>query len=301
MKTKKFPLSALLWAMGFSSFAQPCSQLETQLGMNYLRVDGTRYLFSSATRSTGSGADILRSRFDAEQKRNVKDSLSLIGLDALYRGVWILDFENSQLCLSQDQREDAFLSNGYREIKSKITSQGIQVTLHIRWKPYTFLLDTAYDGTIEMRSDESLQFFNEEHLSYKTLTGTENVYPSKSVTIMDRYYSVDITLSNRKNRIGTGFLRAFNWIIDKHRGKVYARKNTLSLAENGQSPEYRATILQAKLVVSACRGKNSRFSPGDIVQSVNGTEVTRENLLEIAESLKIPASWDYVTTLNRSQ
>jgi hypothetical protein len=199
------------------------------------------------------------------------------------RQLFHIDFDASTLCCINDQQKTTLLQRDYHETKSDFRKDGLYITVIIRRKSYNLKFDTGYDGTISMTSDNAEPFIKEACKTYQSIDGNFSIYPNKWVTISGSYYNVAVSVSGGEtSRLGIGFLKGFNWIIDFKAQKVYVKKNSVGLdSENDFPPDFQAKAINGKLTVTCKSANATKFGLGSEITKVNGTLVTNENICEL--------------------
>lgn len=212
--------------------------------------------------------------------------------------VFKLDFDEPALAVTDEPVEKE-----YQEIKSDFRADGIYITVMLKWKTYQLKFDTGYSGTIFMSDKDAARFIREACKDYESLDGNYAVYPNKWITINGNYYNAPVTVANRGvSRIGMGFLKGFNWIIDFRRHKVYLRKNSISLdAQNVFPPDYIADIQNGRLKITTKHTKAKQFQLGEAIEMVNGIRVTAENICEMKALLSATPNWDMLNIQSKAR
>ncbi len=206
-----------------------------------------------------------------------------------------LDFESSPAISLDTRNLDSLVVNGnYTETKAKFRNDSFFIIIQMRRKTYEFRFDPTYSGSFLMTYDEDIPFLKKEN--HQTITGksTDLVYNNKWITFSGINYSSAVTISDTVNRpkVGMGFIKGFNWIIDKKHRKVYFKKNNSNISsENDWIKSYRAGIENGKLVVVSRNEKFKKYNIGETIVSVNGNPVSPQTLTEIEAILSGTDNW----------
>jgi len=208
--------------------------------------------------------------------------------------IFMFDFDELTLCNLNSQTLSSYLDQNYVPIEGEFCKDGLYIIVSIKWKRYKVKFDTGYTGSLFINTAEATPFIKEASKDYITIDGKLSVYPNKWVTIGKNYYNSTIQVSeNGDSRIGMGFIKGFNWIIDFKKHKIYLKKNSVSLDSQNIFPsEYAASLIDGRLTISSKFEKANRFGLGDVITSVNGAAVTDENVCEIQALLHRTKNWD---------
>lgn len=203
------------------------------------------------------------------------------------------DFENQLLCELGEKAMADLLKSGYAEIDSDFSRQGVSIHLGIRRKDFAFRFDTGYKGSFCIASHDNIPFIKDNHQSVENIRGTTDlIYANKWISMNGVYYSGAATVSKIKtSKVGTGFLKGFDWVIDFDKQKVYFKKNGISL-EAADRKTYETEVLEGKITVVSKNSKAKQYQLGDVITAVNGKKVTPENSCEIQELLMKTTDWE---------
>lgn len=219
------------------------------------------------------------------------DMNGLIGCELFQNKIIGLDFQKNEIKnLSFDfdfsdykQAEIADFDGYYFIIKLKINNQIILAKLDTG-NPYDLILKK--DDYQKVKSQEYLSFFGSRE-KIDTLYNSIN-----SIEIGNSSSNEILIKSNKyikRNLIGVGFMKNYNWIIDFKKGKVYYKKikeNHLELATN------KVTINNDKIIYSQSNNsKQLRIDLGDEIIIINNQKVTPENICEMQALLNKTEDW----------
>jgi len=208
--------------------------------------------------------------------------------------IFLLDFDSQTLCNIDNRDLTQYINRNFVPIESDFRKSGIFIDLTIKRKIYRVKLDTGYHGTLSLHCDAAEPFIKDAARNYKSLDGDFAIYPNKWVTLGKHYYNAAIEVGcSRDSRIGMGFIKGFNWIVDFKKHEVYFKKNSISLdAENTFPADFSAGLVNGKLAVISKAEKATKYPLGSIISSVDGIAVTSGNLCEIYEYLRQAKNWD---------
>lgn len=203
-----------------------------------------------------------------------------------------IDFDKQQICSLEKGVASSHLAGSYRKIESLFDKGGIYITILLRRKKYKLKLDTEFKGGIAMTVRDAKSFEKERCVNYTAQSGEFAVYPNKWVAFGGDYYNSAIVVTKDVSRLGMGFIKGFNWIIDFDRREVFIQKNTLALDADNAFPSFQVSAITSGLALTSKVKTCREYSLGDIVKSVNGRQVTSENICEIKQMLNACMSWD---------
>ena len=103
----------------------------------------------------------------------------------------------------------------------------------------------------------------------------------------DVLYVPDIDMDN----VGMKFISRFDWIISPSFDKVYFRPRNVK-EEPFEIHPYKITTANGRIsILRRCLSMNPRFEVGDVIKSVDGEEITEENICHYYELLKETKDW----------
>lgn len=282
----------LVGALGFSSNAQICSEIENHRGLPYLKVASSSQPISvrldPSARSASFGE--LHAR-DLSNHLGVKvnqsqpaagDCSHTLGVTGFRdrKGFWLLDFDKGQWCqLNIDQGE--FSKRGFRRVEGRCGNDGFWIEIQIRRKPIRLQADFGWAGAIAL-NDTKYLMSNDDYIYFDTENGKVKLFPRQRIYFLESLYSTCIRSSNGTARAGLGLLRGFDWIFDFGRGTIYAKKNSIGIVSD--SPIIEVASIGDKLVVVG--SADSSIQPGESIRSVDGQEVTSGNLCALMADIR---------------
>lgn len=219
------------------------------------------------------------------------DTLSAGTLGNVLRknSTYILDFENSLLSEISSLTDSELQERKFKEIKSIFYRDRLEIVVNINWKDYSFIFDLSYAGTFSHSLDRKLLEKLGEGYRYNVsrlnLPNAEYlVFPFSKIYINKIGYSSALKVGDQiENRVGTGFIKGFTWIIDYSKKKVYFKKNSIALATNTFEADLQTGIRDEKLTITALKQGLRKFKLGDVITAVNNEYVTSANICHLQD------------------
>ena len=229
----------------------------------------------------------------------------LVGSFGLLKSYHYLGFNFTDNVMVMDQvfEKDIDLT-GYQEVKCKFKMMGVLfITLNVNGKEHNCIFDTGNSGGIVLKDKKRVDENRETDVPFDgayaiAASGpTEKTVfcyaPNENVT-MDSYsceadvlYVPDIDMDN----VGMKFISRFDWIISPSLDKVYFRPRNVK-EEPFEIHPYKITTANGRIsILRRCLSMNPEFNVGDIIKSVNGEEITEENICHYYELLKEAKDW----------
>lgn len=228
------------------------------------------------------------------------ENYGIIGGDILKdnANAYLLDFDRNILSAVKAGDQSFYKIQGFKEIKSVFYRDKIDLIINIGWKDYKFAFDLTYSDAFSHQSNKQLSekvgdgyFYNFFSPNNEQLTDYI-VFPFAKLYINKVGYSGAITIGNNiRNRVGTGFLKGFNWIIDYQEKKVYFKKNYIPLDSNLLSRDYKATVVDGLLRITDARRGSNRYKIGSVVVAIDNIVVTSSNICELQNLLSSIPHW----------
>ena len=177
------------------------------------------------------------------------------------------------------------------------------ITLNVDGKEHNCVFDTGNSGGIVLKDKKRVDENRETDIPFDgayavAASGpTEKTAfcyaPNENVT-MDSYsceadvlYVPDIDMDN----VGMKFISRFDWIISPSLDKVYFRPRNVK-EEPFEIHPYKITTANGRIsILRRCLSMNPRFEVGDVIKSVDGEEITEENICHYYELLKEAKDW----------
>ena len=218
-----------------------------------------------------------------------------------------LDFDWSEIRLINELNAQYLKENGFAEIQSIFYRDKIELVININWKDYKFIFDLGYNGTFSHKMNKILLEKLADGYSYKylatsnlALESTMMVFPFSKFYINKIGYSGALTMGDDlENRVGLGFIKGFNWIIDYNDKKVYLKKNFTAIDSNIIINNYKCSIISGNLVITHVRKGMRSFALGSTIDEIDGKKITSDNICEFLELLDTDKDWNNHTILIR--
>lgn len=230
------------------------------------------------------------------------ESIGLIGLDQFHRNsnTTHLDFDEMQLCALSEQESYSLLGQGYREVKSIFYRDKIEIVLSINWQDYKFTFDVNYDGTFSHPAVETLKLSKEYKINYDEISLTSinvnqvvTIFPFTKVYMNKLGYSAALTLnSNTNSRVGLGFLKGFNWIIDYKKKKLFCKKNSIAIDSNIMANDNKSSIIGNEILIVRVKHNSRKYLLRAVITSVSGIMVSTNTICELQNILESSSNWD---------
>ena len=311
MKISRFPLSIVLWTLGFSSFAQSnCYPVEFHHGQLVVKIDSPGRAISLKFDPAApleifgdSGVDMnwrpptafakpLRwGRRPVDICKSVDGTLGFRALE----GIWLLDFDRHELCKISHEEMESYKAKGFHSIKARLDNSGFSIAIGIHWKPYWFRANFKDRLAISARHNNPFKFLNEPHFTVESTEGKLKLFPNKPVHFLQSNYSVNIGINDAKQSVGTNFIKSFNWIFDFQSRRVSAVKNGHSIT-GLVVPKFEVGILKDSLLITRHR-LDTGFKLGDVLLKVGNVEASTANLCQLAQMI---VEGEHQVTLQRN-
>ena len=229
----------------------------------------------------------------------------LVGSFGLLKSYHYLGFNFTDNVMVMDQvfEKDIDLT-GYQEVKCKFKMISLLfITLNVDGKEHNCVFDTGNSGGIILKDKKRVDENRETDVPFDgayaiAASGpTEKTVfcyaPNENIT-MDSYsceadvlYVPDIDMDN----VGMKFISRFDWIISPSFDKVYFRPRNVK-EEPFEIHPYKITTANGRIsILRRCLSMNPKFNVGDIIKSVDGEEITEENICHYYELLKEAKDW----------
>lgn len=215
--------------------------------------------------------------------------------------VCYINFEDGYICSLKESEAMYLAENGFSEVDSNFKINSFSISILIKRRKFDFKFDTGFEGTFALPYKSNIPFLKDSHAVLECLETSstkpehyiERSYSRKSIGFNGIYYGSAITVSQglKLPKVGMGFLKGFNWIIDFKNNKIYARKNSKSIDTFPDNNEYTCNAIDDKLIIIKKRAQRDDYSLGAEIKSVNNLLVTRENLCEMLDLLHTTSDW----------
>jgi predicted aspartyl protease len=212
----------------------------------------------------------------------------LIGSETFIDKILSINFENRYIEVLDDfKNEDSLYSSV--EV-SKFDGYFFDVNINILGVKYPFRFDTGnnYDAIL---TDENASKIN---INYSSTENNTNIGLDKTISFIKEKVQIAnfndnaiflISKSLKRNLLGVGFMKNYNWILDYKKGKIYAKKNNSTDKLIYKSKSFSKLN---KLIINY----SDILKPGDQIISVNNQKVTPENICEMQTLLNNTQNWE---------
>ena len=246
---------------------------------------------------------LLENSNDCENLNNI-DRYALVGSGSLlqYGNILRMNFSDGKMeLLGQDYTID---TNEYRLVEGYFF-QGIPfVKITIDGREYECIFDTGNQAGILLKDTERIANVKDSDYAFEgsyglAASGTTQsqkflMAPEEKVVMsgMDCKNFVLYVENVSFDNVGLGFIKNFDWVLDTYNQKIYAKSRNLEYKCPVVEAQYRTTIDDGNIVIiNRLMNNNTKFSVGDIIDTVDGEAVNEENICDIQEKLATTADW----------
>ena len=188
----------------------------------------------------------------------------------------------------------------YQEWKSIFSRDKIEIFVSINWQDYKFTFDICYEGTFSHVNNNNLIGSRDHSIIYSAISNKPmlqsheiKIFPFTKIYINKVGYSGALRLDDEKdNRVGLGFIKGFNWIVDYKKKKIYYKKNNSALDSNIVQSQYKSKIMDDEIIVVEVKQNCRKYKVGDKITTVSGIEVNSENICKIQKLIDNSVNWD---------
>ena len=227
------------------------------------------------------------------------DDVKLIGQTGFFSGCLELNFSSHVMRFVNSEQID----KSYSPVKCEFLAQSIAfVYVTVDGVEYKCLFDTGNQMGLLLDNSDRLKNPKDTDVEYEgSYAMTASGFSSKQHFILaeaqtigfnGQMYLEDIMyVPNLSfNNMGIRFISRFDWIIDARNGKIYARPRNVGYQTIPFSSPCRLTTNGMQLLI-VNKVKGLQFNVGDIIKSVNGEEITEENICHYYELLRETKDW----------
>ena len=213
------------------------------------------------------------------------------------KNTMLLNFSDTTIMLLDSLGQ--YDTTGFMLVKSTNLWSGIKIYVMVDSIEYEFNFDTGNNGFLSLPQSEKHKKENDISIVGFTSVDVSGIVID-TITIQNtdaisigNLDSMQGTISYRKKitqpNMGMEFISQFDWIIDRYRGKVYAKKikDTKYDTINYQK-YYRVDALNGTLRISLLPVGETEYQLFSIIDSVNGEKVTTENICQMVKLLNKP-------------
>lgn len=232
----------------------------------------------------------------------------IIGMKAIYPGSSYnkmnINFSDGQFTYYKNNNDSIFDLTGYKPIKCKFRWHYHQLYVYpvINGVEYECLFDTGNIGYLTLRKNSNNSQKQEDDIICEgswgiAISGVENggeiiVRNNEIVTLGDEEFNATVCYVNntKYNNMGLKFISLFDWYLDS--GTMYYKPRNVGNSDYQPQSPYRIIASNKGLMVimKVVDDKNT-LQFGDIITSVNGVEITNENICYYNELLNNTLDW----------
>lgn len=226
----------------------------------------------------------------------------VLGLNVYGRSIYpiVLDYEDNFIKVS----ESADIPKEYSIVKAEFETNSIKLSAIVNEKEIELLFDTGADAAVILNKAALIEQVPDAEYKSLVTTGSglsifnEKVYKTSDVQVhglnLPRQW-VHISEEYEQCIAGFRLISQYNWIIDFHNKKLYAKRNTNqnedAAFEKILMKQQLVTVLDGKLLV-AYTSSTSEHNVMDEIKSVNSVMVTSDNICELQDILNQSSNWN---------
>lgn len=228
------------------------------------------------------------------KESNCDNQRGLVGCELFTDQILKIDFAKHQLS-RLGQATLAQATQGYTMAKTvDFDGYYFQIEILIDGKPIVAKLDTGNKYDLLLKKEDYDKIRNGQYLSYFKTAGTlDTLYNSKNVASVGHQSDNPIVVKSNKyikrNLIGTGYMKNYNWIIDFKNGEVYYQKihdNVVKILP------HRAVIKDEDVVFYQTDEQSKIAALGSKITRIDNKTVTDQNRCEVTDLLNATPDWD---------
>lgn len=225
---------------------------------------------------------------------NCDNQRGLIGCELFTDQILKIDFDKNYVAkIDKDKIQQAI--SGFTKAKTvDFDGYYFQIEIVVDGKALVAKLDTGNKYDLLLKKDDYDKIRNGQFYSYfKTKGVTDTLYNSKNSASIGQESNNPLVIKSNKyikrNLLGTGYMKNYNWIIDFVNGAVYYQK-----IKDNLSPVFpnRAIIADGHVVFYQTDDQSKINQLGHRIKSVKNAPVSAQNQCEILNLLNMHADWD---------
>ena len=216
-----------------------------------------------------------------------------------------LDFTNGWMRFINHSSDSVDLT-GYHEVNCKymFLHNALEIYLTIDGEEHECLFDTGNEsGFIILKDKKRIRENRQDDIQYegsyaKSLSGTTDsqrfcINLGEEVTMGDYQckddvmYVADMSYDN----VGIEFISRFDWVLDPSNEKAYFKPRNIDLEQRNIYPYTLTTVGGEIKILNRCLSMNPKFEVSDVIKSVDGEEITEENICHYYELLREAKDW----------
>ena len=204
----------------------------------------------------------------------------------------VLDFKKNQI---QPYTKDIDLQNyGQSDMKVELTGL-IKLKLSVDGVSDWYIFDTGAITTV-INEKQYPQAKREDYtiMLDKNKTKKMSKYLQIPIRLGSKEFRCDVGNSEGINRniLGILFIKHFNWILDFENNKVYFQRVEEDTRTFGYDFSYTCKEVNQQLVIAAAKNGINQYKLGQQILSVNGVNITPENICHYQKLLNQTQNWE---------
>ena len=214
-------------------------------------------------------------------------SYGFLGPETFENQIIAINFEKNKIYKTNSDTRTLL---GYEKLKvSDFDGYFFYIEVWINNVKTSVKLDTGNPFDLVLSNKDFSKIQKEIFFSYqKDLKTTSNFYANIKMNDFSDNIIIRSTEKIKRNLLGVGFMKNYNWILDYKNGNVYAKK----ISQN--QPKYflnKAFIEDNKLFYGETYQEENKKSLGKEIVSVNEVQVNTENVCEIQNLINQTEDW----------
>lgn len=223
----------------------------------------------------------------------------IIGMAILYKHVWDFNFDEQTLIMRSQSLKGADES-GFERVKITLSIHGIPaIPVEVGNQKTDFIIDTGDNGFGRLQPELIDSLINQnliESVAIDTTTSLSGIAEirrirAKEITIGTNTYKNVVMMESLQNALGLGFLKRHHVIMDFPNKEFYFKKG-IGVFQPDREDKSGLKLLShnEKIIVALVdeRGPAAKagVKKGDVIVSINESDVTRTDLLKVRDALK---------------
>lgn len=259
------------------------------------------HIKTSMGTSDVKGFAVLKDDNSCEEEVTI-NRYDIMGLKGLGNGCFSFDFTKNQIYRIEDRGK--IDTKEYIPVKCKFARGVLFIYPIINGVEYKCVFDTGNGGWIYILDAQRVENPYDTDLLYEgsyghALSGlTENqhfiVAPQTTVELAGHEVKEMVMFMEKElsfNDVGLQYIKRFDWIIDKENFKVYAKPHVDEMPESFPNRYGISTVDGTLRVFTRLIDGNETFEIGDQIISVDGEEITKENIGYYYQLLFLSKDW----------
>jgi len=217
------------------------------------------------------------------------NEIGLIGCELFYDEIIMIDFENQIIRKLNNYTQE---ENQYRELEvTDFDGYYFFIKIPINGENISAKLDTGNPYDLLLKKKDFNKIKKEIYYSYFDKKGEIDTIYNTIAEFSNMKNSFVIKSNNyiKRNLLGVGFMKNYNWIIDYKKGKVFYEK-----INNSEIKIYknRTIIKNNNLIFYQTDNQSNIMDLGKTIISVNNQEINSKNICSFKNQLNTNNEWD---------